>query len=172
MTIEEASFGVAVLAFIFGDGLFRHVANLTTRRFKWETGPLVDSNDRVRASISHDYPTKRSITHALVVVQQPLLRRLLFLLRGEKLGRWFIVIELLDGQLDLEPGLSVPFTGTLPETAKVPTWNVFRSRVKRQTEALRLICLIQASRRRVMTRKLKRVTGSTTRPNASAAEPG
>jgi hypothetical protein len=154
--IEIAGVVVGLLTLIFGDGLLRLMANLFMRRFRWEPMPFVDESHAIRAGISHDYPTKRVVTHALVVAPQPLLRRLLYLFRGERLPRRILVgAPLFEGRLELEPGVPECFEGQLPAEAAVPTWNVFKSRVRRQTSDVRLLFLVQAGRRRAKTRKLE-----------------
>jgi hypothetical protein len=150
-----APVGLGLLALIFGNGLLRQVANLFMRRFRWEPDPFVDEADAIRAGISHDYPTTRQVTQALVIAPQPWLRRLLYAVRGKPLPRRIVIgAPLFQGKSELKPGVAETFKGQLPATASVPSWNVFKSRVERPTTEIRLLFLVQVGRRRAKTRKL------------------
>jgi hypothetical protein len=163
---------VAVATLLFGDGLLRLVANLVNRRFKWEPKPFIDRFRGFRAGVSHDYDKPRMITHAMVVAPQPLLLRMLYLLRAERIPRRILVHNLMDEAhpRTIAPGGLLPFEDQLPDETPVPAWNVFRGRVSRNTSSVRLMCLVHPVRRRPLTRNVKRVGG--TRDRSSLEDRG
>jgi hypothetical protein len=156
---EFYAFVVAVLAFLFGDGLLRLVGNLITRRFKWEPKPFVDLAGNFKAGISHEYHNERVVTQALVARQVSLpLRLVRLVVRRERVPRRITVMRLLKGgaQQEIKSGIPETFQGPMPTTAYLPTWNVRKSRTARDLTKTRLLCVIAVGRRGVMTRRVQR----------------
>jgi hypothetical protein len=159
--IELIGLILAVLVFLFGDGVLRLVGNLFTRRYKWEPRPFVDTAGRFKAGVSHEYETKRTITHASVVMQPSLpLRTLTLLLRWRRLPRNLIILSLLAGNetIDVERGSPMTWQTTMPLKQSLPSWNLLRGYKSKDLAKVRLMCVIQFGRRSAMSKRVRRLS--------------
>jgi hypothetical protein len=159
---------VAVLAFLFGDGVLRLVVNLIARRYKWEPAPFIDSNSQFKAGMSHDYATNRVITHALVAMQPSLLLSAVSLLvHRRRLPRRIEVLQLVDSpeqSIDIEPGKPYTWTKAVHSSQSLPGWKHLGEFGPRDLSKVRLKCVVQVGRRSA---KVKRVT----RPRRGVLDP-
>lgn len=154
-----------VLGLLFDNGVLIRGLNVINNGYEWEVRPFRAPGARkVETRISHGYSSPRYLRTAAVVVPQRLFVRILwFVTHGQRLERWIVAADLLNGtERELRPNQGTNLSGELESLVPLPTWRLWRPLKLEDPTNRRLLTLLRFDRRsRVVARPVREARGST-----------